>query len=122
MTPRKTETAKTMLAIVVGTLLIYFMTKKVWIIKVSVVIGLIGLLWDGLSKKIEIVWMKLTWLLSLVVPNILLSVIFFVFLTPIAFLSKIFGEKNQLHLKNTSNSLFKETNKDFNKESFERPW
>jgi hypothetical protein len=122
MTPQKLGTAKTMLAIVVGTLLVYFVFKKIWIIKIAVVIGLIGLLWDGLSKKIEFVWMKLTWLLSLVVPNILLSVIFFLFLTPIAFLSKIFGEKNQLNLKNSSKSLFKETNKDFTKESFERPW
>jgi hypothetical protein len=122
MTPQKPGTAKTMLAIVVGTLLVYFVFKKIWIIRIAVVIGLIGLLWDGLSKKIEFFWMKLTWLLSLIVPNILLSVIFFVFLTPIAFLSKIFGDKNQLNLKNNAKSLFRETNKDFTKESFERPW
>lgn len=122
MTRNKSETAKTMLAITVGTLLFFFMTKRLWLIKVSVIIGLIGLLSDGLSRKIEVVWTKLTWLLSQVIPNVLLSVIFFVFLTPIAFLSKIFGDKNQLHLKNTSTSLFKTTNKDFSKESFERPW
>jgi hypothetical protein len=56
------------------------------------------------------------------VPNILLSLVFFVFLTPIAFFSRIFGEKNPLSIKNTSSSLFKNYENKTDKASFEKPW
>jgi hypothetical protein len=75
-----------------------------------------------LAKKIDYLWMKLTWVLSMIVPNVLLSVIFYLFLTPIALLSRIFGKKNQLTLKNTKDSLFKENTKKFEKSSFEKTW
>jgi hypothetical protein len=60
--------------------------------------------------------------LSLIIPNILLSAIFFFILFPLSVLSKIFGEKDPLHLKNSSGSLFKDKNKIFDKKSFEHPW
>ncbi len=88
----------------------------------SFIVGALGLVSGYLAKKIDFLWMKLAWLLSLIVPNILLSVIFYLFLTPIAFLSRAFGDKNPLSLKNTKDSLFKESNKEFDKASFEKPW
>lgn len=118
----KSETTKTVLTITIGFLVIYLITKWKWTISVSLIIGLMGILSSYLSKKIDFFWIKLTWLLSVIVPNILLSVIFFLFLLPIAILSRIFGRKDPLSLKNTANSLFKNSNKKFDKDSFEKPW
>jgi hypothetical protein len=118
----KSEPTKTVLVITVGMLIVFLITQWQWALYTSAVIGLLGVLSSFFVEKIDYIWMKLTWVLSLIVPNIILSVIFFLILTPIALLSKVFGEKNQLSLKNTSNSLFKNYKKNFDKAYFEKPW
>lgn len=119
---RKSEPLKTVLVITVGMLVVYFISNLQWPLLVALIVGGLGLMSNYLAKKIEFLWMKLAWVLSLIVPNILLSLIYYLFLTPIAILSRIFGEKNQLSLKNTSSTLFKDKNKVFDKVSFEKPW
>jgi hypothetical protein len=118
----KSDPTKTILVITVGFLVIYFFSGFKWSLYTAIIVGVLGLLSDLLAKKIDYLWMKLTWVLSMIVPNVLLSVIFYLFLTPIALLSRIFGEKNQLSLKNTKDSLFKENTKKFEKSSFEKTW
>lgn len=118
----KSEPIKTVLVITVGMMVVYLITKLQWVLYISVSVGILGVLSDYLAKKIDYVWMKLTWILSLIMPNILLSIIFYIFLTPVALLSRVFGEKNPLLLKNTSSTLFKDSNKKFDKASFEKPW
>lgn len=118
----KSNPTKTVLVIAVGFLIIHFFSGWKWAMNVSIIVGVLGLLSDYLAEKIDYLWMKLTWVLSMIVPNILLSLIFYVFLTPIALLSRLFGEKNQLSLKNTQDSLFKDNTKPFDKTSFEKTW
>jgi hypothetical protein len=118
----RTDTAKTVLTISVGFLVLYLLFHLKWALTVSLIIGLTGILSDYLSKKVVFVWLKLSWILSLIVPNIILTVVFFLFLFPIAILSRIFGQKDTLKLRHTSGSLFKDYNKQFDKASFERPW
>jgi hypothetical protein len=118
----KTDPKQTILVITLGMLVVYMVIKQDWALKTSLVIGLAGLFSDYLAEKIDWLWMKLTWILSKIVPNILLSVVFYILLTPIAFFSRIFGEKNQLSLKNTAPSLFKSYDKVMDKASFEKPW
>lgn len=67
-------------------------------------------------------WNKLAWVLSFIVPNILLSLIYFLFLFPIALLSKLFGNKDPLALRNKPDSTFKTSNKAFDASSFDKPW
>lgn len=118
----KSDPIKTILVITVGMLVVYVATKWHPALVIALVIGLSGILSNYLAKKIDFLWMKLTWVLSLIVPNILLSIIFYVLLTPIALLSRIFSKNDQLFLKNTSQSTFKEYNKNFDKDSFKNPW
>ena len=119
---QKTDPIKTVLVITVGLLLMFAITHWKWTFNAAVLIGLLGLISSFIAKQIDYLWMKLAWILSLIVPNIILSIIFYFLLTPIAFLSRLFGEKDPLNLKNKSDSLFKDYNKDFDKPSFEKPW
>lgn len=111
-----------MLTISTGFLVIFIITKLNWALLVALVIGLIGLFSTFLSKQIEFLWTKLAWLLGLIVPNILLSAIFYLFLFPIAILSKLFGKNDAFKLKNNADSVFITSNKVFDKNSFEKPW
>lgn len=118
----KSNPTQTILVITVGFLIIHFFSGWKWALNISLIVGVLGLFSDYLAEKIDYLWMKLTWVLSMIVPNILLSLIFYIFLTPIAILSRVFGEKNQLSLKNTKDSLFKDNIKPFDKTSFEKTW
>ena len=118
----KTNPAKTVLIIVIGFIVVYLITKWHWAIYVSLVVGLAGALSDYLSEKIDFVWMKLAWVLNLIVPNILLGIIFYIFLVPISLLSKLFSKSDPMNLKNKKGSIFKEVNKTFDKASFEKTW
>lgn len=118
----KSDPVKTVLVITLGFLVVYLISNLQWTLYVALVIGILGMLSDYIAKKIDYVWMKLAWILSLIVPNILLSLVFYLFLTPIALISRVFGEKDQLRLKNDQNSLFKNSNKKFDPSSFENPW
>jgi hypothetical protein len=116
------EKYKTILIIVIGMLAIHIITKYNWALYTALIVGLSGAFSEFLAGIINTVWLKIGMLLSYIVPNIILTIVFYVFLTPIAFLSRIFGEKNQLNLKNTEKSIFKVRNTLYSIESFENPW
>jgi hypothetical protein len=118
---KKDNSKTTILVICIGFLLIYLKFHWKWAVVTSVVVGLIGILSPFLSRQIDWLWMKLTVVLSYIVPNILLSVVFFVFLFPIALISRIF-KKDPLMLKNSYKSYFIEMNKTVDKKSFENIW
>lgn len=119
--------SKTVLTIVFGFLAIFlYLTTEsqyhYWMLWVAVSVGGLGLLSSYLALKIQDAWMGLAKLLSYIVPPILLSIIFFIFLFPIALLSRLFGEKDPLQLKKTDKSLFKTVDKTFSKDAFEKTW
>lgn len=114
--------AKTVLTIVVGFILVYLITKMKWSLSVAFFIGLAGVLSNFIAKWIDFVWMKLTLVLSYIVPNIVLTLIFYLFLFPIAMLTRLFGKKDQMNLKNTASTLFKHNEKVFDKAYFEKHW
>lgn len=118
----KSNPTKTVLTITVGFLVIHMITKFQWPLILAGLTGLAGLFSDFLAIKIEWLWMKLTWVLSLIVPNILLSLIFFLFLFPIALLMKLTGKKNFLQLKDQGNSTWIAQTKAFDAKSMEYPW
>ena len=118
----KTNPTKTVLIITLGFLVVFLISKWHWAIYVSVVVGLAGAFSDYLSKKIDFVWMKLAWVLNMIIPNILLGAIFYIFLVPIALLSKLFSKSDPLTLKNKGITTFRSSNKSFDKATFEKMW
>jgi hypothetical protein len=118
----KSNPVKTVLVITVGFLVFHLIFGWAWAIYASLSVGILGLLSTSIAQGIEWLWMKLTWVLSLIIPNILLSLVFFIVLTPVAWLSRLFGAGDPLMLKRGQSSTFKEVNKTFNAKSFEHPW
>ncbi len=118
----KSDPTKTMLTISMGFLVVYLIFRDDWALFTSIGIGLTGIFSTYLSKLIEKLWFKLAWLLSLIVPNILLTSIFYCILFPIAMLQRILAKSDTLRLKNSSSSTFTTCNKEYDKKSFENPW
>ena len=108
----KTDTSKsTILVISMGFLILYLVFAWQWAVLVSLIVGVVGVLSSYLSKKIEWVWMKIAQLLGYIIPNILLTLMFFLFLYPIALLSKLFS-KDPLMLSNKYETYFIDINKE----------
>ncbi len=122
MKQNKTNPTNTILTISVGFIVIYLITRWSGAIYVSLIIGLIGIFSSYLSEKIDWLWMKLAWVLSFIVPNILLSGVFYLILFPVSVLSKVFGAKDPLILKNEKDSVFREPDKKFDRVFFEKTW
>ena len=77
MKKAKSEPIKTVLTITLGFLLLFIATKWKWTLTVSVMMGLAGLFSAFLAQKINLLWMKLAYILSLIVPNIVFGLIFY---------------------------------------------
>jgi hypothetical protein len=122
MKPLKSNPAQTVLVICTGLVLVYFIFDLRWILYLAFGLGLLSILSTWISKKVEWVWFKLTYLLSLIVPNILLGMIFFLFLTPIAFLASLFAKKDSFLLKRPKDSAYQVINKKYSAADLENPW
>lgn len=119
----KADTSKsTVLVICMGFLVIYLVFQVKWALYVSLGVGILSLLSSFISQKIEWGWFKLSKILGYIVPNILLSAIFFLFLFPIAVLSRLFGKKDPLMLSDKYKTYFIDINAQMDKKSFEKTW
>lgn len=106
------DRAKAQLVIVTGLLVIYFIFKSryPWMLYAAAVIGVLCIAIPIVGEWIVKGWFKLAEILGAINGRILLSIIFFIFLTPIALLSRM-GKKNPLSLKSEGkDSAFTERN------------
>lgn len=117
-----TETLKTILVITLGFLVIYIIWDIRWALYIALGVSLAGSISNFLAKQIHFIWMKLSWLLGLIVPKILLTVIYYFVLFPIALISKVFRNKTNIIKSRKVKSLFVDYEKKIMAESFEKPW
>lgn len=118
----KNNTAKTVLVISVGFSILFFLFDYRWALNTALIVGILGVLSNRVCDFIDFLWMRLAKVLSFIVPNILLCAIFYFFLFPLAVLSKVFGNKNNLQLRNNNGTLWVNKTAEINKNSFEKMW
>ena len=122
MKPRSANPSKTVLVIIAGLLVVYYFSGWPWTLYTALIIGVGAALSDYLAGVIHFLWMKLVLLLSLIVPNVIMTLIFYLILFPIAMLARLFRKHPPILLTNPDNSVFVETDKSFDKSHFEKPW
>lgn len=122
MKTKNNNSIKTVLTISVSFAIVFLLTNLNWSLYTSVIVGILGLISNKLAQFIDFLWMKLAKVLSLIIPNILLTIIFYLFLYPISVLSKIFGSKDTLQLKNKKDSVWSDKTYQIEKVSFEKMW
>ena len=117
------KTYKSTLTIVIGFILIsnYYNYKPLFI--VALIIGLIAVFSEKANDKIIWAWNKLAEILALIMPNVLLTLVYYLFLTPLAIINRINRKKaNPLQLKNSTASVYTSKRKEFSPESLEKIW
>ncbi len=115
------ETPKTQLVIVVGLLVIAAIFDNEYIAYASLLIGLICLIIPPAGNGIVWGWYKLALILSRIVNPVVLGLLYFLFITPIAMMFRLFGN-DPLSLKKPRGSLFDYHEKTYQKKDLENPW
>ena len=115
------ETPKTQLVIVVGLLVLAAIFDDEDIAYISLAIGLTCLVIPPLGHWIVWAWYKLALILSNVMNPLVLGIVFFIFITPIAFLFRIFGN-DPMRLQDNKGSMYELREKTYTKEDLEKPW
>ncbi|WP_234571646.1 SxtJ family membrane protein [Rhodohalobacter sp. 614A] len=116
----KDKSKSTVLIISMGFLLIYFFSDARVFLYISLVVGLLGLS-DYLSQIIEKLWMGLSKLLSYIVPNILLTIVFYVILLPFALIHRL-TENDPMLLSSDHDTYWVHDEKELDPKSFEKTW
>jgi ABC-type multidrug transport system fused ATPase/permease subunit len=118
----KWQPKHTSLAVIAtGFALFYLLFHKNWML-VPVGIVCIGFIIAPLGKYIHLAWMMLAKVLGWINSRILLTILFFVILTPVALLARLFGKTSIKLTAANSKSSFMIRNHIYTKEDLINPW
>lgn len=116
------DKAKAQLVIVTGLLVLYFIFKKAWLLYAAAAVGVLSMLIPAVGDLIVRGWFKLAEVLGNINGKIILSIVFFVFLYPIAVLYRM-RAKNPLAIRRSrTGSFYTERNHTYTKKDLEQTW
>jgi hypothetical protein len=143
MSKKKDTSTETMLVLAAASLVFYLFYTKDWFlysglgiapekaadfaprhifIYVALGLALSGLFIKPLARLIDWLWMKLAALIGLVMPKLILSLIFYLLLFPIALLSRL-SSKDPLSLRGKAKkSLFTDLGRSYRASDMEKMW
>jgi len=116
---------ETILVLCVALVVIFFATKQKhnYYLTVSVVLGAIGIFSNYLTSKISWAWLKFGEMIGAVMSKVILSAVFFLFLFPIALLSRLFSKNYSLQLKkSTGDSYYFTRNHKYEAKDLKNVW
>ena len=120
----ESEKVKAQLVIVTGLVVLYFVFKSqyVYFLFAAAGIGVISLAIPVAGNFIVKIWYKMAEVLGAINGRILLSLVFFLILLPVALLARL-GKKNPLALKREAkDSVFVERNHKYSAKDLEHVW
>lgn len=118
----KQESTLTALTVTIGLLAVYLFTGNERLVQVVFILGVLLVLFSWVRERLHDFWMFLTKILGYVMPNILLSLIFYLVVTPLGLFTRLIKVKTQLMLKDDNESFFVKTGATITKKSFQNPW
>ena len=116
------DRVKAQLVIVTGLVVLYFIFKSVYWLYAAVAVGLLSVFIPVVGNGIVWVWFKIAEVLGIINSKIILTVLFWVFLFPLALLYRL-STKNPMSVKRTkATSLYHERNHTYTKDDLEQTW
>jgi uncharacterized membrane protein len=122
MKEKNYKSKETMLVITVALLICYLVFKSAFWLYLALGTGVIGVLSFTLSTIIDRVWTKLSVVLGEINNTILLTVTFFLIVTPVALIRKLTGRKHILSHQKKASSYFSTRDHLYKKEDLEKLW
>ena len=91
---KRPQSKEVILVIVVGLLILSRIFSIDSLAIAAIVIGLVGVVSSTLSDKIAWVWFKISDALGYIMSRVILTLVFFLILTPVALFSRLFRKKD----------------------------
>jgi predicted CDP-diglyceride synthetase/phosphatidate cytidylyltransferase len=118
----ESDKIKAQLVIVTGLVVLYFIFESQYFLIAAAAIGLVSIFIPVAGDLIVKGWYKLAEVLGAINGKILLSIVFFVILFPVAVIAKL-GKKNPLGLKREEgDSVFVDRNHKYTSKDLENVW
>ncbi len=112
---------ESMLVIAAGFMVFFLIFKVKWILLVALLIALIGAFSKVLTHWVTWAWFKLSEILGWVNARILLGIVFYIFLFPMAMIMRM-TTKVSLKLKKEKNSYYTERDHLYTNKDLENTW
>ncbi|UBM57718.1 SxtJ family membrane protein [Marinilongibacter aquaticus] len=113
---------QTILVIVVGFLVLHFVFSSNGLLYLALGVGVFSLVSRFFAENLVKIWGKVGEVLGRINGTILLSLIFFLFLTPIAFLMKLLSKADAMQLKKPESSNYSTRNHEYTAKDMENIW
>lgn len=110
-----------LLVIAIGFAVFFLLYRKDWLL-LAVGISVIGFIIGPVGEYIHLGWMLLAKILGYINSRILLSIIFFLVLTPIALFMRLLGKTQFVKKTGGQQSLFVARNHLYNRQDLEQPF
>ena len=121
MGSKKTNPYETLTAVVTVLVIVHWLTGWQVFLIIGMVIGLLGSFFKRFAFYVHWLWMWIAKGLNFMVSNILLSIIFFLILTPIAVFFRLMNRRKLMsNLKR--DSFYHEINQEFKGKDLVNPW
>jgi flagellar biosynthesis protein FlhB len=112
---------ESLLIIAAGFIVLFFIFKIKWFLLVAFLVAFLGAMSKLFADAVTWLWFKISEILGWINARILLSVVFFIFLFPMALLMKAFGKSN-IQLKKNKTSYYSERDHVYKSEDLENVW
>ena len=106
-------------------MILYLLFARKWIFYIAAILLLLSILDKlAISKFIAKLWVSFGKWIGEINTKIILSIVFYFILTPVAFLYRFFNKEKIKHFKEDSKTSFFENLKtgNYEKRDFEKPW
>ena len=117
----KEKKLEAMLVIAAGFILLFFIFKIKWFLLTAFLIAALGALSELFTNAVTWLWFKIAEILGWINSRILLGIVFFIFLFPMALLMKALN-KITVQLKRNKSSYYSERDHLYTPEDLENTW
>lgn len=122
LTMKISKAQQSVIAVAAGLLLLALLKQNYFFLIAAGIIA-IGFFSPAMSKAVHVSWMSLSKILGWISGHIILFILFYFFLTPMALLRRLTGKKEMIKkFSGKETSLFSERNHIYSKEDFLNPW
>lgn len=121
MKTEKEKALETLLVLSGAFVILFWKTDKKIFLLLALIFVFIGIASPWLAGKISWVWLKFAELLGAVMSKVILGLVFFLFLTPISFLYRLF-KNDSLSLKKKNDSYYTKRDHLYINKDLENTW
>ena len=117
----KAKSLETILVLAGALIVTYWVTQKKIFLLLALILILIGITSPFIADKISVAWLKFSEIIGSVMSKVILSIIYFVFLVPIALLYQL-SKKDYLSLKRKKDSYYINRSHTYSPKDLENIW